>query len=74
MWRVSGTRKCLQHMDATYLPRRLVGLRRTLTTRRWSLGTGCDEDIGGQTRADFFKSLHESAKSAFSRLFADFVL
>ncbi len=30
--------------------------------------------IGGQTRADFFKSLHESAKSAVSRLFADFVL
>ena len=29
--------------------------------------------IGGQTRADFFKSLHESAKSASGRLFADFL-
>jgi hypothetical protein len=28
--------------------------------------------IGGQTRADFFKSLRESAKSAFGALFADF--
>ncbi len=27
---------------------------------------------GGQTRADFFKSLHESAKSASGKLFADF--
>jgi hypothetical protein len=30
--------------------------------------------IGGQPRADFFQSLHESAKSAFGRLFADFFL
>ena len=30
--------------------------------------------IGGQPRADFFKSLQESAKSAFGRLFADFFL
>ena len=30
------------------------------------------DDIGGQTRADFFKSLRESAKSAFGALFADF--
>ncbi len=30
-------------------------------------------DIGGQTRADFFKSLHESAKSASGELFADFL-
>ena len=29
--------------------------------------------IGGQTRADFFKSLHESAKSASGELFADFL-
>ena len=28
--------------------------------------------IGGQTRADFFKSLRESAKSAVRALFADF--
>ncbi len=27
----------------------------------------------GQTRADFFKSLHESAKSAVGELFADFL-
>ena len=30
-------------------------------------------NIGGQTRADFFKSLHESAKSAVRELFADFL-
>ena len=29
--------------------------------------------IGGQTRADFFKSLHESAKSASGKLFTDFL-
>jgi hypothetical protein len=29
--------------------------------------------IGGQTRADFFKSLHESAKSASGERFADFL-
>jgi hypothetical protein len=29
--------------------------------------------IGGQTCADFFKSLHESAKSAVAELFADFL-
>ena len=29
-------------------------------------------DIGGQTRADFFKSLRESSKSAVRALFADF--
>ena len=46
MWRVSGTRKCSQHTDATYLLRRLVGPRRTLTTRRRSLGFGCDEELG----------------------------
>ena len=28
--------------------------------------------IGGQIRADFFKSLRESAKSALRALFADF--
>ena len=28
--------------------------------------------IGGQNRADFFKSLRESAKSAVRELFADF--
>ncbi len=33
-------------MDATYLLRRFVDLCRTLTTRRWSLGTGCDEELG----------------------------
>ena len=30
--------------------------------------------IGGQTRAVVSKSLHESAKSAFGKLFADFFL
>ena len=29
--------------------------------------------IGGQTRADFFKSLHGSAKSASGKLFTDFL-
>jgi hypothetical protein len=38
------------------------------------ISTGSDEyDIGGQTRADFFKSLHESAKSASGKLFTDFL-
>ena len=31
-----------------------------------------DVFIGGQIRADFFKSLRESAKSAVRALFADF--
>ena len=31
-------------MDAKYL-RLFVDLCRTLTTRRWSLGTGCDEEL-----------------------------
>ena len=32
-------------MDAKYLLL-FVDLRRTLTTRRWSLGTGCNEELG----------------------------
>ena len=45
MWEVSGTRKRSQHMDAKYLDWFDL-LRRKLTTRRWSLGTGCDEELG----------------------------
>ena len=40
--------------------------RRVLQCSRWRLS------IGGQNRADFFKSLRESAKSAVRALFADF--
>ena len=38
-------------MDAKYLLR-CRGLRRMLTTRRWSLGTGCNQELGVQGRLE----------------------
>ena len=51
----------------------IVGHDHPVVQEMMALPAPVKNDIGGQNRADFFKSLHESAKSASGRLFADFL-